>query len=137
MERSSVEKEIEKVEQLLEKYKLLQENIEQYYNIQSEISNLRGHCPEWRNTKTEYWYDITKKYDEKQLLNCYGDIFYIVKTETIDGITTHTGKRVLWNLKLSRELYHIEEHIEYERDDDGCEEYCWTDYEIYYWGDDE
>ena len=77
---------------------------------------------EWRNTKMSYWKDICKKYPEDKLLNCYGDIFFIDEHED----DWYIGRRVLWNLELSKEKYEIRETIEY--DSDG--EYDHIDYEI-------
>lgn len=79
----------------------------------------------WRNTKSSYWKDICSKYDESKLLNCYGDIFLIEKTEQHYD-RTYIGRRVLWNLGLSEERYEITEIIE--TDSNG--EYDYTDYEI-------
>jgi hypothetical protein len=78
--------------------------------------------PTWRNTKLSFWREICLKYDEKDLLNCYGDIFFI---DDHYG-DTYVGRRVLWNLELSKEQYEI--RCEDENDSDG--EYEWTNYEI-------
>ena len=123
---------LENVEKTIELYNKLENNIKEYYSIAKELSEARGGCTSWRNTKIEYWRDIVNKYGKENLLNAYGDIFYIVKKENIDGVVTYTGKRVLWNLGLSKELYHIEEITETDEDVFVC-----TDYDVYYWCDDE
>ena len=64
--------------------------------------------------KLEYLKDIYSKYDEKNILNCFGDIFFI---DERDGYE-YEGRRVLWNLSLSNESYHINEYIEL--DENGC-----------------
>lgn len=77
---------------------------------------------EWRNTKLSFWREICSKYDEHDLLNCYGDIFFIDQRRH----DVYIGRRVLWNLGLSKEQYEIYAFIE--TDDDG--EYLYTDYEV-------
>ena len=57
----------------------------------------------WRNTKLSFWREICLRYDEKDLLNCYGDIFYI---DDHYG-DCYVGRRVLWNFELSKEQYEI------------------------------
>ena len=52
-----------------------------------------------------YWIDVCSKYPEEKLLNCDGDIFYIEQKDN----KTYLGRRVLWNLELSDELYRISE----------------------------
>ena len=76
----------------------------------------------WRNTKLSFWREICLKYDEKDLLNCYGDIFFVDERHGNYCV----GRRVLWNLELSKESYEICSEREFE--DDG--EYAWTNYEI-------
>lgn len=76
----------------------------------------------WRNTKLSNWREICLKYKEEDLLNCYGDIFFI---DDHYG-DYYVGRRVLWNLELSKEQYEIRSEEQY--DSDG--EYGWTEYEI-------
>ena len=66
----------------------------------------------WRNTKIAFWKEICAKYDEQHLLNCYGDIYYVIKED--DYLV---GRRVLWSLELSDELYLIQQ--EEVLDEDG------------------
>ena len=59
----------------------------------------------YKNVKMTYLIDVCSKYPEEKLLNCDGDIFYIEQNDD----KTCLGRRVLWNLELSEELYRISE----------------------------
>jgi hypothetical protein len=69
----------------------------------------------YKNTKMIFWREICLKYDEKDLLNCYGDIFFIVEKNA----NYYIGRRILWNLELSEEKYEITAVTE--KDDDDIE----------------
>jgi hypothetical protein len=57
----------------------------------------------YKNVKIEFLEEISKHYCPDDLLNCYGDIFYVEK----DYGEYVIGKRVLWNFGLSEEKYII------------------------------
>lgn len=103
-------------------YKRLKTAFAELENAHTEYWKTMKPEPTWRNTKLSFWREICLKYDEKDLLNCYGDIFFI---DDHYG-DTYVGRRVLWNLELSKEQYEI--RCEDENDSDG--EYEWTNYEI-------
>lgn len=108
----------EKTKAFLEYKKAFRELEKAHYNL------WLAEKPEgsWRNTKLIFWREICLKYDEKDLLNCYGDIFFVDERYG----TTCIGRRILWNLELSKEKYEIS--YEYETDSDG--DYEWTEYDI-------
>lgn len=107
----------------IELYKKLEKTAKQMADLNTKIWKNQKHEGEWRNTKFEYWRDICLKYNESDLLNCYGDIFFIDKQLNENF---YLCRRVLWNLKLSKEQYYVEEINEV--DSDG--EYDYTDYDI-------
>ena len=103
-------------------YKKLQENIIEFSRLQKMIKSNEDFESTWRNTKFSYWKDICLKYDEKNLLNCYGDIFFIDERHE----NYYIGRRVLWNFELSKEQYYIDEIIDCSADG----EYNFTEYKI-------
>lgn len=103
-------------------YKKLQENIIEFSRLQKMIKSNEDFESTWRNTKFSYWKDICLKYDEKNLLNCYGDIFFIDERHE----DYYIGRRVLWNFELSKEQYYIDEIIDCSADG----EYNFTEYKI-------
>ncbi len=74
---------------------------------------MREHCH--RNTKMSLLKEIYSTYEEKDVLNCYGDIFFVDEKNA----DFYVGRRILWNLKLSKEKYKITPFIDY--DSDGYE----------------
>lgn len=117
------EQDIDKqIKEQINLYKKLQENSLEFERLKNMIKRNKDCEGEWRNTKFSYWKDICLKYDEKNLLNCYGDIFFIDEKYK----DYYVGRRVLWNLGLSKEQYYIEPVDDY--DADGY--YNFTDYEI-------
>lgn len=101
----------------------LAENINEFQKICGELYDARHYNDyESRNVKLLFLKEIYSKYKYDTILNCYGDIFYIVEQKG----NSYIGKRVLWNLDLSNENYTIEEDVE--TDDDG--EYNGTYYTI-------
>ena len=69
----------------------------------------------YRSVKMSYWNDICEKYNENNLVNCDGDIFFIDETHADYLI----GRRVLWSLDLTNEHYKIIPITD--KDDDGIE----------------
>lgn len=109
-------------EQQAKAYKRLKTAFAELEKAHSEYWRTMRPETTWRNTKLSFWREICLKYEEKDLLNCYGDIFFI---DDHYG-DTYVGRRVLWNLELSKEQYEIS--CEDENDSDG--EYERTEYEI-------
>lgn len=103
-------------------YKKLQENIIEFSRLQKMIKSNEDFESTWRNTKFSYWKDICLKYNESDLLNCYGDIFFIDEKHK----DYYIGRRVLWNLELSKEQYYIDEIIDCSADG----EYNFTEYKV-------
>lgn len=83
---------------------------------------------EFRNTNCFFLAKIYEKYPEEKVLNCYGDIFYILERSGSGHNTVYIGQRILWNLELSKEKYCIQE--EYEFDDDGSVAMIWYDKDV-------
>ena len=54
-----------------------------------------------------YWRELCDKYGKENLLNCDGEIFFIDE----NWIRTFFGRRVLWNLQLSKEQYVIQKKV--------------------------
>lgn len=77
---------------------------------------------ESRNVKLLFWKEIIKRFKPEDLLNCYGDIFFIEEKNE----RSYIGRRVLWNFGLSKETYII--YTTLNSDVDG--DYTYTDYEI-------
>ena len=111
------------IDKQVELYSKMQDCLKELKQIQQEIwEDSVSKDAEWRNIKLFFWREICQVYNEKDLLNCYGDIFFI-EDKTKDA---YIGRRVLWNLGLSKETYII-----YEIKNIDCDgEYCYTDYEI-------
>lgn len=111
------------IDKQVELYSKMQNCLKELQNIQHEVwENSMAKDAEWRNVKLLFWREICQAYKEEDLLNCYGDVFFIEdKTES-----AYIGRRVLWNLGLSKETYII-----YEIKDVDCDgEYTYTDYQI-------
>lgn len=116
----------EQMEKQIKLLTQLKENIDEFEMLQRQISADR-HYMEWRNTPLKFWWEITQKYKESDLLNCYGDIFFIDEVDTDNyNSKRYVGRRVLWNLGLSKEKYEIFECLE--KDEYG--EVDCIDYEI-------
>lgn len=115
-------------EQLLSGLKLrneLEQNIEQFKNIVNDLQK-NEHTMYFRGVKIDFLHEIYKHYDEKDILNADGDIFYITEKKREDESVIYKGSRILWNMSLSKEDYIIHE---YElADSDG--NYDYTDYEV-------
>ena len=77
---------------------------------------------------------ICNRYEEKNVLNTYGDIFYIQKY-LVSGLSYSRMicKRILWSLGLSSEYYMIEKTMETDSDGD----YAGWDFYIKQLSDDE
>ena len=116
MEKEKFEKQAE----LLCKYEKALENLQ---NLHHEIvDNNIDLMAESRNVKLMFWKEIIKRFKSEDLLNCYGDIFFIEdKTDS-----AYIGRRVLWNFGLSKETYIIYTTSNFDVDGD----YTYTDYEI-------
>lgn len=112
----------EQIKEQVNLYKKLQRNIIEFSELKKMIKSNEYRESEWRNTKFSYWKDICLKYNESDLLNCYGDIFFIDEKHG----DYYIGRRVLWNLGLSKEQYYIEPVDDYDIDGN----YNYTDYEI-------
>ena len=111
------------IDKQVELYSKLQKCLKELQNIQHEIwENSALKDAEWRNVKLLFWREICQVYKEEDLLNCYGDVFFI--EERNEG--SYIGRRVLWGLGLSKETYII-----YETKNADCDgNYTYTDYEI-------
>lgn len=103
-------------------YKELKDKFSAFEKAHLEFWKVMKPEATWRNTKLSFWREICLRYDEKDLLNCYGDIFYI---DDHYG-DCYVGRRVLWNFELSKEQYEI--RCVDEIDSDG--EYELTNYDI-------
>ena len=114
----------EEMKTQIELYQKLCANVKEFGEIKDKLWELEYKATDlsWRNTSIVFWKAICNVYDPKDLLNCYGDIFFIMEQHG----DTYIGKRVLWNLELSKERYIIEE----EKDSDADGEYNGTYYEI-------
>ena len=112
------------VKQYIELYRKSLLKVEELGELKTQMRKLERSVEdcEWRNVKLGLWKTICSKYDDSDLLNCYGDIFFI--TEKNGDV--YIGQRVLWNLELSKEKYQICETVEYDCEDS----YDFTDYEI-------
>lgn len=115
------DKEIEKYIDIYRKSLLKAEELAELKSQLAKMERSIEDC-EWRNVKLGLWKTICTKYSDSDLLNCYGDIFFIEDKDD----DTYWGRRVLWNLGLSDETYEIHEIVE--TDSDG--NYDFTDYEI-------
>ena len=91
-------------------------------------------CVSVRNTDTYFVKKIEEKYPYGKILNAYGDIFYI-DDYVLDSYTKgfsrfndiiYTGRRILWNLELSKEKYQIRQIPVTDEDDN----YDLPDYEV-------
>lgn len=112
----------EQIKEQVNLYKKLQENIIEFSKLKEKIKSNEHIEGEWRNTKFNYWKDICLKYDEDKLINCFGDIFFIDEKHE----SYYVGRRVLWNLCLSKEQYYIEPFDDFDADGN----YNYTEYEI-------
>lgn len=112
------------IKEYIELYRKSLLKVEELGELKVQMRNMERAVEdcEWRNVKLGLWKTICGKYDDSDLLNCYGDIFFITEKED----DYYIGKRVLWNLELSKESYEIHEIVE--TDSDG--NYDFTDYEI-------
>lgn len=91
----------------IELYQKLCANVKEFAEIKEKLWELEHKATDlsWRNTSMVFWKAICNVYDPKDLLNCYGDIFFILERHG----DTYIGQRVLWNLGLSEEKYIIEQ----------------------------
>ena len=78
-----------------------------------------------RNVKVKYLNDIYAKFGFNEILNCYGDIFFIDSYDHQNR--TYIGRRIKWSLELSEEQYLIKSEII--SSGDG-REYEYTEYQI-------
>ena len=88
----------------------------------SELNSYRTEHCEFKNVREDLLNVIYDKYEYGQILNCDGDIIYI----TLRDGNHFEGKRVLWDLSLSKETYEIDEIIE--ADSEG--EFDYKHYEV-------
>lgn len=119
----------EQMQERVSLYKRLARNIDEMSDIRAKIWELEKDdvTEYWANTRMDFWEVICQKYDMNDLLNCYGDIFFVQERgKDFDGTPWYIGKRVLWNLSLSEELYKITRQDEC--DADG--EYDYSIYDI-------
>lgn len=112
-----------RIKKSIELRKLLLENLGQFERLTHEIAD-NDADKEFRGVKMDFLCEIYKKYDEQQVLNADGDIFYIKSVSSGQYI----GQRILWNLELSNELYIITKTPIY--DIDGEFEYYKYDVEV-------
>ena len=75
----------------------------------------------WRGINIEYWKDLCKKFGDKNLINNYGDVFFIEENHEKWFIC----RRVNWGMGLSLQRYQVEEF-----DDSSDGEYGGVDYEV-------
>lgn len=112
------------IKDYIELYRKSLLKVEELGELKAQMRNMERAVEdcEWRNVKLGLWKTICTKYSDSDLLNCYGDIFFI--TEKDEDV--YIGRRVLWNLELSHEYYEIREVEQCD-----CEgNYDFTDYEI-------
>lgn len=116
--KTGILSESEKKERMALKGKLM-EYFDEVNELYQKVTRLRSKQAgfEWRNTDIYFWERICEHFKESDLLNCYGDIFFITDR---DG-EYYLGRRVLWNFRLSEELYEIHETMD---------DYDVVDYEI-------
>lgn len=107
MEENSLNLTESEMKSQIELYQKLCENVKEFAEIKEKLWELEHKATDlsWRNTSMVFWKAICNVYDPKDLLNCYGDIFFILERHG----DTYIGQRVLWNLSLSKERYIIEE----------------------------
>ena len=106
--------------ELLCKYEKALKNLQNlHFEIMDNNIDLQA---ESRNVKLIFWKEIIKRFKPEDLLNCYGDIFFIEEKNE----SSYIGRRVLWNFGLSKETYIIYTTANTDVDDD----YTYTDYEI-------
>lgn len=117
LKKERIEKQLESHKEVFALCGQLQKALNKLYRL----SATEGTC---RGVRDSWWFSICQKYDERDLLNCNGDVLFIEKGVVVNGCKV--GRRVLWNLELSKERYAITETEE--RDSDG--EYAWTEYDV-------
>lgn len=126
-------------------------NINEYTDLISEFLTLANKLSSIQNKLSELNYiysygnrerakailiaEAQKDYGKERVIDCFGDIFVINEDETEETIyysryerreRTYTGRRLLFNGKLSKEKYEIQEVLMETPDGD----YDYTDYEI-------
>ena len=70
---------------------------------------------------------IESAYDKNNLINTYGDVYYITKKISHTyGTDKYLCRRVLWSLTLSSELYEVTQYLE--QDSDG--DFAYYEYDI-------
>ena len=96
---------LEEMQERIGLYSRLARTIEEMKDIRSKLWELEKdyEVQYWGNARVDFWEAICEKYQLKDLLSCYGDIFFILEK----GDNWYIGRRILWNLGLSDEKYEI------------------------------
>lgn len=84
----------------------LADNIERFKELTQRIAD----CETFRyirNVRIDFLAEIYKHFDERNILNAYGDIFFVDSKTIEDDVVIYIGRRVLWSMMLSNEKYLI------------------------------
>lgn len=107
------------------KSEAVEKKVAELKKAMSELMAIYKPQSTWRGVRMDFWQHICTKYKESDLLNADGDIFFI--DEKVDS-EYFIGRRVLWNLELSKEQYNIYSYRE--MDSDGELDYITFEVEL-------
>lgn len=115
-----MEKFQDKIEKFIEISKNLKQKTEEQEQAMRKMARFfEAEGMEIRNTNCLFLAKIYEKFPKEKVLNCYGDIFYILEKTASGYDNYYIAQRILWNLELSKEKYCIEEEYECDEYGDG------------------